>query len=63
MNNTLRRLEAGRTKANTTFRAWWPLYNKALAKHGLPEAGFADAQGCYEMGESPETAASYLANS
>jgi hypothetical protein len=63
MNKTLGRLETCRTKTNTTFRAWWPLFNKALAAHGLSEAGFADAQGCYEMGESPETAASYLANS
>lgn len=54
---------AVRTKQNTEFTAWWGLYNNELVKRGLPEAGFGDALGCYEVGESPETAADYIANS
>ena len=62
-NRTLARLETQRTKANTPFSAWWPLFNEALAALGQPEAGFLDARDCWELGDSPETAASYLANS
>jgi len=62
-NHTLARLETQRTKANTPFLAWWTLFNTALAALNQPEAGFMDARDCWELGESPETAASYLANS
>lgn len=56
-NSTLRRLEPMKTKANTEFSPWWAALNAELAKRGLPEAGFGDASGCYEVGECPETAA------
>jgi hypothetical protein len=60
-NSTLASLKFGRTKANTKFMDWWPMFNKELATLGRPEAGFTDAYGAWEVGETPETAASYLA--
>lgn len=57
-NRVVARMERLATKANTKFPAWWSKFNAELVKRGLPEAGFDDASGCYEMGESPETAAS-----
>lgn len=62
-NRTLARLETLRTKANTPFLVWWPMFNAALAALGHPEAGHMDARGHWEMGDSPETAASYVVNS
>jgi hypothetical protein len=57
MNDTLKNLETCKTKANTRFMDWWPLLNAELKRLGWPEAGLADARECYNMGESPETAA------
>lgn len=62
MNGTLQKLEMLRTKANTAFMDWWPLFNAELTKNGLPEAGFGIAKDCWEMGQSPETAGAYIAN-
>jgi hypothetical protein len=46
---------------NTKFPKWWKMYNAALAAHGLPPATEEQARGAYEVGETPDTAADYLA--
>ena len=48
------------TKVNTRFMDWWPLLNSELAKQGWPQAGYGDARGCYDIGDSPETGAAQL---
>jgi hypothetical protein len=53
-------IEKLQTKANTEFMDWWKLLNAHLALKEWPQAGFSDAKGCYEMGESPEAAARQL---
>jgi hypothetical protein len=63
MNATVARLSNLKTKDNTKFLDWWPLFNAALVKLGQPEAGHMDARGFWETGHCPDTAASYVANS
>ena len=53
-------METMHTKANTEFMDWWKLLNAELAKQKWPEAGYGDAKGCYEIGDSPETATAQL---
>jgi hypothetical protein len=53
-------LESQATRANTGFSEWWKLLNEELEKLGTLGAEFGDARGCYEMGESPSTAAASL---
>lgn len=48
-----------KTKSNTKFSAWFKLFSNECEKRGI----FVQedtAHDCYEMGESPETAAAYL---
>lgn len=52
--------ETLKTKANTEFMNWWPLLNKEMEKQSWKQVGFKDANSCWEMGESPETAAKQL---
>ncbi len=49
------------TYENTPFLKWWKLFNAELAKLQMPESTYDVAMGCYEVGESPLTAARYLA--
>lgn len=52
-----------RTKANTTFDRWYAFSVAAFAKLGFPVPDREAAKDAYEMGESPETWASYVAYS
>jgi len=51
------------TYRNTDFMDWWKLLNEALVKRGLGETGWKNARDCYDMGDSPETAAEQLLQS
>ena len=48
------------TYRNTEFLDWWRALNAELAKLNTFEVGFKDARDCYDMGESPDTAAANL---
>lgn len=57
---TLKQALAVPTYRNTEFMVWWKMFNEECVKLGLPEQGFGVAHGSYEVGETPQTAASYL---
>lgn len=49
------------TKANTEFMTWWKALNEELGKLWPgQQVGYSDARNYYDMGESPETAATKL---
>ncbi len=48
------------TKANTEFMDWWQLLNDEMAERGWKQVGYRNAKDCWEMGESPQTAAQQL---
>ena len=53
------------TYKNTEFVTWWKMFNDACEERGVPKEDydrFDIASGCYEVGETPETAADYLKN-
>jgi hypothetical protein len=52
-------LETLRTKANTSFVDWRREFNKELQRLGMPRSTVINAEGHYQIGQSPETAADY----
>lgn len=61
INHPGRRSNWNPTKSGLEFSDWWLLANAALAKVNLRGSRFKEAKDAYEMGDSPNTFAAYVA--
>lgn len=50
-----------RTYENTEFTTWWKLARDAFLVRGLPSPLYGETKDAYEMGESPESWADFVA--